>query len=134
MKSSNTLSGATVKLGSWPHLPAMRSSIVELNARCRDLLSNDLGAVAGLLFDIGGRRYAAPPLGDDAKALAAGRESDRTHSEEQGWLRDLGTALGFDAWIVANDRARAAPADGRTAAWKRYCRALPTPQAPRQCG
>ena len=25
----------------------------------------------------------------------------------QGWLRDLGRALGFDVWIAANDRSRA---------------------------
>ena len=34
------------------------------------------------------------------------REGDRTHTEVQGWLRDLGHALGFDVWIAANDRGR----------------------------
>ena len=39
-------------------------------------------------------------------ALAAAREGDRTHTEVQGWLRDLGRALGFDVWIAANDGSR----------------------------
>jgi type II restriction enzyme len=127
VKGYNALTGAKVKLGSWPHYLAMRAGILPLNTRYRDLLSNDLGAVAGLLFDIGSGRYTAPPRGDDAaaratweadlgrvreaaandaKALEARRESDRTHTEVQGWLRDLGRALGFDVWIAANDRSR----------------------------
>jgi len=53
----NALTGARVKLGKWPEYLAMRQGIVELNARYRHLLSNDLGAIAGLLFDIGSKRY-----------------------------------------------------------------------------
>lgn len=33
-------------------------------------------------------------------------EAERTHSEIQAWLRDLGRALGFDVWIAADDRSR----------------------------
>lgn len=123
----NALTGAKVKLGSWEHYIAMRAGILELNDRYRDLLSNDLGAVAGLLFDVGSSRYPAPPRGDDvaarvsweadlarvredsardARALASARDGDRTHTEVQGWLRDLGRALGYDVWVAANDRAR----------------------------
>jgi type II restriction enzyme len=106
----------------------MRQGILALNAECRDLLSNDLGAIGGLLFDVGSGRYAAPPRTNDAaarsaweadlakvreesvkasKLAAAEREGDRTHTEIQGWLRDLGKALGYDVWIAANDRSRA---------------------------
>lgn len=123
----NALTGARVKLGRWDDYLAMREGILKLNARHRNLLSNDLGAIAGLLFDIGAQRYAAPPRLDDAagraaweadlervradaasadRALAAAREGDRTHTEIQGWLRDLGHALGFDVWIAANDVGR----------------------------
>ena len=28
------------------------------------------------------------------------------HTQIQGWLRDLGLALGFDVWIASNDRGR----------------------------
>ena len=44
--------------------------------------------------------------------LAAARDGDRSHTEIQGWLRDLGRALGFDVWVAANDRGRAC-GDGR---------------------
>lgn len=33
-------------------------------------------------------------------------EGDRTHTEIQGWLRDMGRALGYAVWIAANDRGR----------------------------
>lgn len=36
----------------------MREGILRLNAKHRDLLSNDLGAIAGLLFDVGTDRPA----------------------------------------------------------------------------
>jgi type II restriction enzyme len=124
----NALTGSRVRLGRWEEYLAMRGGILALNAEFRDLLSNDLGAVAGLLFDIGSKRYAAPPLEDDAaaraaweadltrvreesgkerKAREAEREGDRTHTEVQGWLRDLGRSLGFSVWVAANDRSRA---------------------------
>jgi type II restriction enzyme len=122
----NALTGSRVKLGKWDEYLAMREGILELNTRYRHLLSNDLGAIAGLLFDIGSGRYAAPPREDDAtaraaweadlarvraqaeedEALAKAKEGDRTHTEVQGWLRDLGLALGFDVWIASNDVSR----------------------------
>jgi type II restriction enzyme len=127
VKGYNALTGARVKLGKWNEYLAMRQGIMRLNAEHRPLLSNDLGAIAGLLFDIGSGRYAAPPRdGDEAanavwradleqvrldgaasqKLLRTARENDRTHTEVQGWLRDLGLALGYDVWIAANDQNR----------------------------
>src|SRR6266568_1639793 len=124
----NALAGAKVKLGSWSEYLAMRNGILGIVDGQRALLSNNLGAIGGLLFDIGQQRYAAPPIcADSAKrkeweadltkvrelsakekrASEDARENDRTHSEVQGWLRDLGIALGFQVWIAANDRSRA---------------------------
>ncbi len=123
----NALTGAKVKLGKWDEFLAMRQGILALNAEYRDLLSNDLGAIGGLLFDVGSGRYTPPPRVDAAgaraaweadlakvreenakaaKAAAVEREGDRTHTEIQGWLRDLGKALGYDVWIASNDRGR----------------------------
>lgn len=123
----NVLTGASVKLGRWDHYIAMREGILSLNRAHRDLLSNDLGAIGGLLFDVGSGRYPPPPRDEDAatrvawevdlarvreeaaavrKALAAERECDETHTEVQGWLRDLGLALGYRVWVAANDRNR----------------------------
>ena len=114
----------------------MRDGILRINTEFRDLLSNDLGAIGGLLFDIGSGRFPAPPLpGEDTaaaratwhaelaatredakaeKARAAAEQQDVTHTQVQGWLRDLGLALGFDVWIASNDRNRPY-ADGRLA-------------------
>ncbi|PLS69867.1 type II restriction endonuclease, partial [Salmonella enterica subsp. enterica serovar Typhimurium] len=68
VKGYNALTGANVKLGSWEHFLAMRSGILDLNDRYRDLLSNDLGAIGGLLFDIGSGRYPAPPRNEDTES------------------------------------------------------------------
>lgn len=123
----NRLTGARVKLGRWDEYLAMRNGMLRLNEQYRDLLSNDLGALAGLLFDLGSERYPVPPNQNDSqaraawekdlaevretatkflKARAALEEGDRTHTEIQGWLRDLGQALGFAVWVAANDRGR----------------------------
>jgi type II restriction enzyme len=74
------------------------------------------------MFDMGNGRYAAPPRLDDPDAMAQSRalweadlnkvreessaaqkqwqrdaESDATHTDIQGRLRDLGLALGFES-------------------------------------
>ena len=71
VKGYNALTGANVKLGSWEHFLAMRTGILDLNDRFRELLSNDLGAIGGLLFDIGSDRYPAPPLDVSGATLAS---------------------------------------------------------------
>lgn len=127
VKGYNLLTGSKVKLGKWQEYLAMREGLVRLNREHRDLLSNDLGAVTGLMFDIGSGRYTAPPRDDDqrgriaweadlekvrAESAAASKQqqrdaqSDFTHTQIQAWLRDLGRALGFRIWIAANDRGR----------------------------
>lgn len=130
VKGYNALTHARVKLGKWSDYLAMRDGILRLNSEYRDRLSNDLGAIGGLLFDIGSNRYPAPPAGDDQAQRALweadldrarqegaatskgplATEGDLSHTEVQGWLRDLGHALGFDVWIAANDRSRSLPA------------------------
>lgn len=123
----NSLTSSKVKLGRWDQYLAMRRGILALNESYRDLLSNDLGAIAGLLFDIGKKRHLPPPVEAESKgrqawlnelaavreaarksekALSRSVEEDRSHSEVQSWLRDLGLALGFQVWVAANDRGR----------------------------
>lgn len=127
VKGYNALAGARVKLGRWDEYLAMREGVLRINAEHRDLLSNDLGAIAGLLFDVGAERYPLPPATGDVKAQAAwmedlarapeetarerkaaaeGRDADLTHAEVQSWLRDLGRALGYAVWIATNDQGR----------------------------
>lgn len=124
VKGYNAVCGAKVKLGRWDEYLAMREGILELNQKYRDLLSTDLGAIAGALFDVGTGRYSLPPretslaqwetdlarVREEAdrsnKALRAAREDNRTHTEIQVWLRDLGIRLGFEVWVASNDRNR----------------------------
>ncbi len=127
VKGYNALFRAKVKLGRWEEYLAMRAGILRFNREHQRLLSNDLGAVAGFLFDVAGERYPLPPIEGDAdaeqawradlarvreasaqerRALEASQQGDRTHAEIQGWLRDLGRALGFDVWVAQNDRSR----------------------------
>ncbi|GJE04437.1 type II restriction endonuclease [Methylobacterium isbiliense] len=127
VKGFNALTGANVKLGKWDEYLAMRQGILALNAAHRTLLSNDLGAAAGFLFDVGSGRYPLPErdataalerwredlervraeaAGAASKAAQAASEADHTHTEIQGWLRDLGLALGFDVWVASNDGSR----------------------------
>jgi type II restriction enzyme len=129
VKGYNALTGSRVKLGKWDGYLSMRDGVLAINHALQDLLSNDLGAIAGLMFDIGSGRFTAPPLpGDNTgearatwqaelalarangkvdTARAAAERQDTTHTEVQGWLRDLGLALGFAVWIASNDRSRA---------------------------
>ncbi|MHB8873249.1 MAG: type II restriction endonuclease, partial [Myxococcaceae bacterium] len=127
VKGYNALTGGKVKLGSWDGYLAMREGTLRLNEECRARLSNDLGAIAGFLFDLGAGRYPVPPREDDAaglavweadlarvreesakerKALDAQSQGERTHVEVQGWLRDLGRSLGYDVFVARNDQSR----------------------------
>lgn len=124
VKGFNAFFGANVKLGRWNEYLAMRERILEFNAVHRKWLSNDLGAVAGFLFDIGSGRYSIGATSAIAvdweadlakvheetaaanKARLAASENDQTHTQVQGWLRDLGKALGFEVWIANNDKGR----------------------------
>lgn len=128
VKGYSALTRSNVKLGRWDHDLALREGALHMNAAHRGQLSNDLGAMAGLMFDVGSERHPSPPSADDAAAQAAWaadlarvredsaasaklrcaqQETDTTHHEMQGWLRDLGLALGFNGWIAPNDRSRA---------------------------
>lgn len=128
VKGYNALTGAKVKLGKWDEYLTMRLGILTMNQMHQRILSNDLGAIGGFLFDVGSGRYVLPPFEQSDKAMARwqsdlalvraeaaqqsnaqklAREADHTHTEIQGWLRELGIALGFGVWIASNDRNRA---------------------------
>ncbi len=62
VKGYNAVTGANVKLGRWEQYLSLREGAIRMNTAHRRHLSNDLGAMAGLLFDIGSGRYTAPPL------------------------------------------------------------------------
>ena len=127
VKGYNALMGTNTKLGRWDEYLAMRNGVLNLNMQYPQLFSNDLGAITGLLFDIGSGRYSLPQRDDSpfqktqweadlqriraegaqlAKSEQLARENDVTHTEVQSWLRDMGLALGYAVWIASNDQNR----------------------------
>ena len=109
------------KLGSWQSYLEMREVIVRTNSEVRDLLSKDLGAFAGLLFEIGsGRLLSAgnPAITKAEKAKAektarkrhedvlADHTAESEHTHIQYLLIKIGRALGYDVFVARNDRHR----------------------------
>jgi type II restriction enzyme len=123
LRGYNALFRDAKKLGSWPAYLAMREGIRRANAGLNPPLSTDLGAFAGLLFEIGVGRLvidsnAADALAghrDEADKAARKRhqevESDRKEESEhlrmQALLTRIGKALGYAVHVATNDRGRA---------------------------
>ncbi len=136
----NALFNAKKKLGSWESYLEMREVIFQTNAEVRDLLSNDLGAIAGLLFEIGSGRL---PIAANADAVVdaeiqkaekvarlrhtqvvAEQREESEHTHMQYLLIKIGRALKYDVYIARNDRHRSC--DGQSFAL------LTTPNLPQQ--
>jgi type II restriction enzyme len=117
----NALFGARQKLGSWDSYLAMREAIVRANAE-QPGLSKDLGAFAGLLFEIGSNRMVLSGNADTVlkelqekarraatkrhgQALADQQEASE-HTQAQHTLIRIGRALGYDVFVARNDRNR----------------------------
>jgi len=118
----NALFGDKKKLGSWESYLAMREVIVRTNAKVRDQLSKDLGAFAGLLFEIGSGRLVvvgnveAVLKAEKTKAEKAAKarhaevlaenEAESEHTQIQYLLIKIGRALKYDVYVARNDRHR----------------------------
>jgi type II restriction enzyme len=123
----NTLFGARLKLGSWESYFAMRETMLRVNEEHRSVLSKDLGALAGLLFEIGSNRIVLPGNADTVlnelrekaakaakkrhqEALEDEREASE-HTQAQHALIRIGRALGYDVFVARNDRSRTCGGD-----------------------
>lgn len=118
----NLLFGTRKKLGSWKDYLEMRDTLVETNTMQRSLFSRDLGAISGLLFEIGSGRLLVPGNADAAverevkkrEAFVRRRHDevredmaqDQTHTQMQYLLSCIGKALGYSVCIAVNDRNR----------------------------
>src|SRR3990170_1059937 len=118
----NALYSDKKRLGSWDSYLAMREVIVRTNSEVRDLLSNDLGAFAGLLFELGSGRLLISANVDSvlaverAKAEKVARtrhkevlseEADESqHTQIQYLLIKIGRALKYAVYVARNDRHR----------------------------
>jgi type II restriction enzyme len=118
----NALFQKKMKLGSWLDYLEMRETIIETNQIYRQMLSNDYGAISGLLFEIGIGRIVIP---ENAEKIIAKEEEkklktikkrhlqvladfkeENEHSEMQYSLGKLGRQLGYDVWIAQNDHSK----------------------------
>lgn len=118
----NLLFAKKQKLGSWTSYLEMRDAIVDANTECRASLSKDLGAISGLLYEVGAGKLLVDQnlelvLETEQKKVAAVQKKrhldvqddlrqERAHAEMQFILIKLGKALGYDVLVAANDRGR----------------------------
>jgi type II restriction enzyme len=117
----NRLFGDKVKLGSWSEFLRMREMILKTNRLLKSELSTDLGAIAGLLFEVG--EQAIPIAGETAlseqertqiekklkkrkQEVISENEEEALHTEMQYHLLTIGHALGYDVISASNDRSK----------------------------
>lgn len=118
----NALFGSKLKLGCWQSYLSMREAIVHANNQHRSLLSKDLGAFAGRLFEVGTGRLAT--IGNADATLAALQEKAAksnkrrheqvvaeqadasAHTQIQHLLIRLGRSLKYLVHVARNDRHR----------------------------
>ncbi|MBL8075138.1 MAG: type II restriction endonuclease [Nitrospira sp.] len=120
VKGFNALFRDKKQLGSWESYLAMREVIMRTNAVVRDRLSKDLGAFAGLLFEVGSGRFLVGGNVDavlaaekvKAEKTARARHADvvseqaeeSEHTRIQYLLIKVGRALKYTVYVARNDR------------------------------
>lgn len=139
----NALFSDKIKLGSWQSYFAMREACVRVNSHneVRDRLSKDLGAIAGLLFEIGSGRLVVDGnvstvlTNEKEKAQKASKarhqevvdeqREESEHTRIQYILVKIGRALDLDVFVARNDRHKVC--DGQSLAQ------LTIPELPPAC-
>lgn len=110
LKGYNLVFNTNVKLGSWNDYLTMRLNVQKFNEKYSKHFSNDLGAVAGFLFDMGKTGLPDEIKTESSVKYVPAKKSvgadDLDHTNIQGIIRDIGLALGHEVWIAANDRNR----------------------------
>lgn len=118
----NALFSDNKKLGSWESYLGMREVIVHTNDAVREHLSKDLGAFAGLLFEIGSGKLVIAGNAENVlqlekekaekvartrhKEVLAAQEQESEHTRMQHLLIKIGRALKYDVHVARNDRHR----------------------------
>lgn len=120
VKGFNSLFRENMKLGSWPEYLKMRDVVLKTNAEWKAELSNDLGAIAGLLFEIGSKNILVEGqvISEEEKAkllrqygkrhdeVLSEKHEEDLHTEMQYHLLKIGKALNYDPIAAANDRGK----------------------------
>ena len=109
------------KLGSWTEYLKIRETLMETNNNNKTELSNDLGAIAGLCFEIGTQKML---IGNDEylseterikleknilkrqKEIQEEKQEEKLHDEMQYHLLKIGISLGFDVTPASNDKSK----------------------------
>lgn len=110
------------KLGSWQHYLEMRETILRVNEEMQPIISKDLGAISGLLFDIGIGKIALDENWNVAlkfekeKLEKAWRKrhkdveqevaEENEHLRMQLLLTEIGRDLGYNVYVANNDRKK----------------------------
>jgi len=109
------------KLGSWSEYLKIREVLVDVNKQYKNELSLDLGAISGLMFEIGTQKlllgndeYLSEPERKKLELLIEKRQNkiqedkleESLHTEMQYHLIKIGTALGYDVICAQNDQSR----------------------------
>ncbi len=109
------------KLGSWSEYLKIREVLMDVNKQYKNEFSSDLGAIAGLLFEIGTQKLL---LGNDEylsekernkietlivkrqSEIQEDKEEESIHTEMQYHLLKIGAALGYDVICAQNDKSK----------------------------
>ncbi len=118
----NLLFGEKKKLGSWESYLEMRDVILQVNDQFKNWLSKDLGAISGLLFEIGVGKIVVDEnvqlviekeqkkrgdlLRKRHQEVQSEIEEENMHAKIQYLLMKIGRSLGYDVVVASNDRAK----------------------------
>lgn len=109
------------QLGSWTEYLKVREILIETNIKHKAELSNDLGAIAGLCFEIGAQKML---IGNDEylsedertkfeknilkrqKEIQDEKLEENLHNEMQYHLLKIGSSLGYDVTPAINDKGK----------------------------
>ncbi len=110
------------KLGSWDDYLEMRDTILNVNDQFKNVLSKDMGAISGLLFDIGVGKIVIDEnlqivlekedkkrknlLQKRHQEVQAEIEEENTHTKIQYLLMKIGKSLCYDVMAASNDRLK----------------------------
>ncbi|MBL7921971.1 MAG: hypothetical protein JNJ40_16775 [Bacteroidia bacterium] len=121
IKGFNTLFKDNKKLGSWTEYLKIRETLIETNNKHKSELSNDLGAIAGLMFEVGTQKlitgtdeYLSSDERNKLEKLMLKRheevklekDDEDLHTEMQYHLLKIGNSLGYDVITATNDKSK----------------------------
>lgn len=109
------------KLGSWSEYLKIREILIDVNKQYKNEFSSDLGAIAGLMFEIGTQKLLFGNdeyLSEDERkklenlivkrqnSILEDKQEENLHTEMQYHLLKIGVALGYDVICAQNDKSK----------------------------